>query len=645
MARLLNKIRGRGPVQLAAGISRLVLREIGIRARQRQAMRCDYLHLDMLPPYEVDGHVELIEKWCDGAASRLVQYLSYRVTRLEADEVARRALLQAADDAVAGKLLVYGKMFDLDPMIDWNRDLTGSGTWPHRFVRRYRFPDTTGCRGDYRHVWELNRQQHLVLLGLAWRLTGDGRYVVAAIAHITTWLDQNPVYFTLNWASAMEVSLRLITWVVALSLVHDSDVVERRKLGKILRGMVQHARYLQDNLSVDLVQGEGSVKLRNNHTIVELCGLLTCIPFLETVTGEMSCRSVAELQSLLLGEIGTQTYPDGMNVEQSSSYQRFSLEAVLVAALGTDDMRFRASLAEVAREHLSALLALQITEDRFVLFGDEDNGHALTTRPAARPDDPSEARDLYAALGEVFPKAPNGVTVLPNSGHWCWRGDFGSVPVLIYFRAGRMDFPDIPGYAPHAQCDLLSFTLYVDGDPVCVDSGTYTYHEMRRRNALRSGCAHNRFGIAGYDQMCVRGVFGGDGFATAIISGSSAFEVTGDLQLSRNGKRIRLRRVLRVDSTKETLYLHDSVIQGPPGNVEWTLNLRGSVGGESADEQLYIGSGRRLVISGLPQPVLEDAEYSPAYGVLERSLRLVASLPRQDDEPVELGWSISVAPV
>lgn len=643
MRALLSKFHGRSPVEVAGMLRRRAARELAVQAAWLESKGRRYRALEKLPPCSADNFRNEIERWQTGPGRFLMAYFESRIAQLTVDTSAMETLVRSADDASRGTFTLYGQRYSFGRAIDWNRDLTGKGTWPRRYQRRYRFPDTTGRRGDYRHVWELNRHQHLVKLGIAWRITGQERYVRAVVEHITSWLQQNPIFMTMNWASAMEVSLRLVSWLVAFGLISNCKALAQTDQQYLLRGMVQHQRHLLDHLSIDLKQGKGPVKLQNNHTIVELCGLLASMPFLEIVAGEAPRRDKAELQERLLDEIAMQTYADGMSVEQSSSYQRFSLEAILVTALASGEGVFRDALIEFGRVHLGVLRALKVTDTRFVLFGDEDNGHALTTHVEPKPDDSTEAGGMFGILAQDFLPASSDTTILAESGHWCWRGRLGNVPAVVYFRAGRMDFPHLPGYAPHAQCDLLSFALYLDGEPICVDSGTYSYHDIRRRNALRAGAAHNTFGIAGYDQMRVKGVFSGENYATSSLTATSPNRAVGELELPVDAGLIRLSRAVWVDEASGTICLHDRIIEAPAGDVSWYLNLRCEPDGDGV-AGFYIASNLRLEVKGLPNATVEAAEYSPAYGVIEPSRRLVAVMPRLREESVSLKWSLSVMP-
>ena len=56
-------------------------------------------------------------------------------------------------------------------------------------------------------------------LGRAFALTGDARFAERVWRDIVSWVDVNPPLFGINWSSALEIAIRLISWAMALDLV------------------------------------------------------------------------------------------------------------------------------------------------------------------------------------------------------------------------------------------------------------------------------------------------------------------------------------------------------------------------------------------------------------------------------------------
>ena len=75
--------------------------------------------------------------------------------------------------------------------------------------------------GDKKITWELNRHQFFQQLGRAYWRTGDESYAESYVAYVTSWMDANPPKLGINWASSLEVSFRVISWLWALYFFKD----------------------------------------------------------------------------------------------------------------------------------------------------------------------------------------------------------------------------------------------------------------------------------------------------------------------------------------------------------------------------------------------------------------------------------------
>lgn len=76
---------------------------------------------------------------------------------------------------------------------------------------------------------------------------------------------------------------------------------------------------------------------------------------------------------------------------------------------------------------------------------------------------------------------------------------------LIGIDHGALGFGSI---AAHGHADALSFQMYLEGEPVFADPGTYIYHiDLESRNAYRRTENHNTITIDGKDQSQMLGAF------------------------------------------------------------------------------------------------------------------------------------------
>jgi hypothetical protein len=134
-----------------------------------------------------------------------------------------------------------------------------------------------------------------------------------------------------------------------------------------------------------------------------------------------------------------QFYPDGVHREQSVAYHHFVTHLFSIAGLPQP-------------KALAYLGAIRQPDGSLPMIGDNDDGRA-STRPLELP-------------------AAGGSAAFPDAGHYVMRhsGDY------CFVRCGEFG----PG---HAHADLMSPVIWLRGEPVLVDPGTFVYNgnpEMRR---------------------------------------------------------------------------------------------------------------------------------------------------------------------
>ena len=110
-----------------------------------------------------------------------------------------------------------------DP-IDWNKDHESGKHAPLCFSPSIDYRDFR-VTGDAKIVWEPNRHHQLVVLGRAYRVTGNIHYAEEIVEQIESWLEQCPFGMGMNWRSPLELAIRLINWVWAIDLIRDSGIV------------------------------------------------------------------------------------------------------------------------------------------------------------------------------------------------------------------------------------------------------------------------------------------------------------------------------------------------------------------------------------------------------------------------------------
>ena len=447
------------------------------------------------------------------------------------------ALLARADAIVRGRfdLLGYTDLDFGDP-IDWQLDPLLGRRAPLVHWSRLRYLDPAQV-GDHKLVWELNRHQHFVTLGQAHAMTGDERYAECLFARMDAWMDANPPKRGMNWASALEVGFRAISWLVALRLARGSAALTAPRFARALGMLHVHARHLEVHLSTWFSP--------NTH----LTGEALALVYLGAGLPELRAaqRWLAAGREILVREIGRQLHEDGVYFEQSTYYHRYTVDfylhlALLLEARGeTLAAEVRGPLARA----LDYLVALVRPDGTSPLVGDEDGGRLmmLNSRPANDFRDtiglggallggpeycfaaghlPVEAgwlmgpaaADRYRAAGASEPPAS---VLFREGGHAVMRSAWRPDADWLLFDCGPQ------GAFGHSHADALAIELAVEGRPVLVDAGTFTYvTEPEWRERFRGGAKHNSVTLAGESAALSAGPFrwqaGADAMVTAWLS-------------------------------------------------------------------------------------------------------------------------------
>ncbi len=214
----------------------MTAREMLQRARAAARDRLDYLLLSSRQrPRELS---ELLLNGNDGPGFTIPALAEHRVGEPLPNQAWQEDLIGRAEAIAAHKL----SFFDLEDChlgesIDWNRDYGSGMAAPLIFAPAIDYRDF-GVTGDCKYVWELSRHHHLVVLGRAYRITGDKKYAQEAAGQLESWMKQCPYGVGMHWRSGLELAIRLINWVWMLELIKPSGVVDGGAVSQIagLRG-------------------------------------------------------------------------------------------------------------------------------------------------------------------------------------------------------------------------------------------------------------------------------------------------------------------------------------------------------------------------------------------------------------------------
>ena len=324
---------------------------------------------------------------------------------------------------------------------------------------------------DVKIVWEINRFKDLPTLGQAAVLTNEKKYAEEAQERMRSWVHENPFAQTINWASSLEISIRLIAWTTTIALLKKAGLLTEVP-HEIARSIFEQASYLDNDLSTDKV-------VPTNHLIGEAAGLYIISSLWEF---PKSREFVAGAKRILEREMLRQTFPDGVTREASSWYHQFVTDfcdlAQRVGPLAQDSWseQFRGRLAG-----MKAFVNAMTVDGELVRYGDADDGWALWLEG-------NRAFWIDAIYGPPVTLAvePPAFFQLPSQ--------VVSARVeasFLFLRAGAFGMGG-NGASSHAHDDFLSPIIYLDGRPVLVDPGTFVYNgDRENRTKYRMAEAHN----------------------------------------------------------------------------------------------------------------------------------------------------------
>ncbi len=407
--------------------------------------------------------------------------------------------------------------------IKWNMDYSTMKSCPVNLYNKLNYRDSH-IIGDIKYIWELNRFLHFYPLLEAYTITRDNRYADEIISQIYNWINSNPYLMGINWTSALELSIRLISWSFAINTLKLSGYkIPEIVMLELLNSIYQHTHYINNHTS--------AYSSANNHLIGEAAGLCTSGCLFNF--GPISKKWREKGLKILLNELDKQFFNDGMNKEQALAYHCFSLDFYILSFLILEKNGHKISPKawDKINKIIDVLMTFSDNNLNIPNIGDSDDGYVTgfitdykenilslfnsgvilfnSSEYKYKTKEKLDNKNLWyfgaeaiSKYNTVKPQKPlEKSKFLMNSGYYIFNHD----NIKAYFDIGKLGFLSI---AAHGHADALSFCLNVNDTEFLIDPGTYAYHSKKEwRNYFKGTAAHNTIMVDDLNQSEIGGNF------------------------------------------------------------------------------------------------------------------------------------------
>jgi hypothetical protein len=528
--------------------------------------------------------------------------------------------------------------------IDWYLDPVRALRFPRGVpYKEWKLYEMRPGNADVKYPWELARCQHWVVLGQAYKFSGDERFAREIANELDDFLQANPVGIGINWTCTMDVALRAVSWTLGLELIHGCRSIDNEGWARAYSALFDHGVFIRGNL-------ENTYEVTSNHFLSNVVGLWFLGAALADVPTAREWTAFA--RAALEQEIDVQVLPDGADFESSVPYHRLVAELFLGSARLGDyrgeplSARYRSRV----RDMVSYFAAVTRPDGLMPQVGDADDGrlHVLSGYGTTTPQD---ARHLLAAAGAMFAE-PRWTALAADVSGWeaAWWGlgpgpartvDVDTPPGSRLFRdagvaimrTGRHyllitnGVVGTKGFGNHKHNDQLSFEFHPDGVPLIVDPGSFVYTaDAAARNRFRGTAYHSTVSVDGIEQNEMN-----PDWLFRLFESANAEHVSFDDRsetieyVGRHHGYERLadpgthERRWRLDKRTGSLEIVDRLNGRGEHDLQWRFHLAPGVAIERVDDQAFKlhAAGRRWTLrvpSGLTM-IQVPVAYSPSYGV------------------------------
>jgi hypothetical protein len=426
--------------------------------------------------------------------------------------------LESAENSCDHRFDFLGHTVRHGTEIQWMLDPASHKNWDNRFSFDIVYKGS-GRLGDVKYPWELSKHQYFFTLGKLYWLTGNAKFRDEIIGQIDSWIEKNPICSGINWISALEIGMRVISWIMVYPFIVER--LDKNFLSRFTNSLFFQLEFIAQNLSRS--------KFANTHLIGEAASLIMGGLFLKS---PKSKRWIAKGLNILKDEIQDQVFPDGVDKEQSLNYQRFFLDYyyLTIILLKKNGLKYPIIIDNKIEKMTEFILYALKPDGSAPSFGDTDDsrgiyvkkdciydyrgilslGAVLFNRGDFKYAAGSLTEEILWLVGKdgvenylnIEPVPPRNTSIaFKTGGYYIMRSRWDITAKYLVFDCGSLGH----GPAGHGHADALSFQLYSDGFNYLIDPGTYSYNiDYEWRDYFRSTPAHNTITVDGLNQSEIK---------------------------------------------------------------------------------------------------------------------------------------------
>jgi len=435
----------------------------------------------------------------------------------------KEKIISKAESIMQNRFNILNIEYQFQNKLNWFYSFFDDYYWPFKRTEKIQYILEGQNDIDIKYSLRLSYHQEFVILGLAYFLTNNEKYTFKFIELILDWIKKNPPNFGINWIDLLEISHRVISWIISLSLFKNSRSITKNHFKLIAKSLYQQIFYIKLN----------SDKKSFNHVIGEYFTIFLFSKIFKDIYSINKWYKKAK--KVLIQQIDRQIQEDGVHIEQSTHYHCLVLEIFILLLviepkiIPTKELK----LIEKMFEYLRFLIK---PNGDLPLVGDSDDAHFIPT--IFFNNEKFYTQDLLNLGAVLFnrqdfilkyndDKIPLILMLLGNakfkiyeemkpfitkdnikyfsrSGYVIGKSNWTNKSNYLFFDMGHFS----SGSSGHDHSDISNLIYSFRGKPILIDSGTYMYNiPLNRRNIFRTNKAHNIISINNKNQALPSGIW------------------------------------------------------------------------------------------------------------------------------------------